>query len=204
VPQEWKDFLIFVLVVCSLDEEHARHEDEIIFKLFNDFFAGHAKKWNDDHEEGHRLAHQWEESINLILNKDASEEERRSKISQIQQEFPPFLESIKVHLKGEEDNLNAVGRKVVPLALQKQLSRKVFETTPGEKWEIIIPFIINNMPRHGQRVRYIRVLTWAMPERAQQIGAIIYRNCDSVMYERLRVACPNIIPRGLPNWHRYY
>jgi hypothetical protein len=37
-----------------------------------------------------------------------------------------------------------------------------------------------------QRVRYLKVLMWAMPERAQQIGAIVCRNVVAVMWERLR------------------
>ena len=43
-----------------------------------------------------------------------------------------------------------------------------------------------------------------MPERAQQIGAITYRNVDAVMWERLRTAVPEIIPRGAPGYKQYY
>ena len=43
-----------------------------------------------------------------------------------------------------------------------------------------------------------------MPERAQQIGAIIYRNVDAVMWERLRSEVPAIIPRTAPGYMRYY
>lgn len=40
-------------------------------------------------------------------------------------------------------------------------------------------------------------------ERAQQIGAIVYRNVDAVTWERLRLELPEIIPRGARNWKRY-
>lgn len=43
-----------------------------------------------------------------------------------------------------------------------------------------------------------------MPERSQQFGAILYRHVDAVMWERLRVQVPEIIPRGEHNWRRYY
>jgi hypothetical protein len=92
----------------------------------------------------------------------------------------------------------------VPLALMKEVSRRVWEITPANRWEVIVPYMVNNLPRHEQRVRYLKVLTWAMPERAQQIGSIVYRNVDAVMWERLRIEMPEIIPRGAPNWQRYY
>jgi hypothetical protein len=41
-----------------------------------------------------------------------------------------------------------------------------------------------------QRVRYLKVFMWAMPERAQQFGAIGYRNVDAVMWERVRTGSP--------------
>jgi hypothetical protein len=91
----------------------------------------------------------------------------------------------------------------LPLELQKQISRAVFEITPADQWEVIVPFIVNNLPRHLQRVRYLKCLAWSMPERAQQIGAMVYRNTDAVMWERLRVEVPEIIPRGVQNWRRY-
>ena len=43
-----------------------------------------------------------------------------------------------------------------------------------------------------------------MPERAQQIGAIVYRNVDAVMWERLRGEVPEIVPRGAAGWQQYY
>eukprot|EP00961_Rhodomonas_salina_P268276 3625638-Rhodomonas_salina.1 len=41
-----------------------------------------------------------------------------------------------------------------------------------------------------------------MPERAQQIGAIVYRNVDSVKWEMMRIEVPEMIPRGAYNWRR--
>ena len=75
---------------------------------------------------------------------------------------------------------------------------------PADKWEIILPFVITNLPRHESRIRYIHSLCWSLPERAQQIGAILYRRVDAVMWERLRVDVPAIVPRGAYSWKRYY
>lgn len=55
-----------------------------------------------------------------------------------------------------------------------------------------------------QRRRYLKCLIWAMPERAQQIGAMLYRGVDDVTWTRLAFEVPEMIPRGLPGHVRYY
>jgi tellurite resistance protein TehA-like permease len=185
-------------------EQHAIHEDEIIFKVFNDFFSEHAKKYNEDHATDFVLLNEWRVQCNVLLASPAlSGEELTVALSRLQNEIPVFLDHFLEHLQGEEDHLNPIGRRYLPLELQKQISRAVFEITPADQWEVIVPFIVNNLPRHLQRVRYLKCLAWSMPERAQQIGAMVYRNTDAVMWERLRVEVPEIIPRGVQNWRRY-
>jgi hypothetical protein len=66
-----------------------------------------------------------------------------------------------------------------------------------------MPFVVMSLPRHGSRVRYLKVLCWSKPERAQQIGAILYRHVDVVMWEQLQFEIPEIIPRGAIAWKRY-
>ena len=130
--------------------------------------------------------------------------ERQDSLETLKKELPPFFDHFLEHLKGEEDNLQPIGRKHLPLEVQKQISREAFRITSAEKWEIIIPYIVNNLPRHGQRVRYLKVLCWSLPERAQFIGSVVFRNVDAVMWERLRIEVPEIIPREANNWKRYY
>jgi hypothetical protein len=56
-----------------------------------------------------------------------------------------------------------------------------------------------------QRVRYLKAILWGLGgERAQMIGAIVYKNCDAVMWEVLVEEIPEIIPRGVCGWRRYY
>jgi hemerythrin-like domain-containing protein len=184
--------------------EHANHEDEVIFKMFNDFFEEHAKKYNDDHAEDRLLMDDWQMDLNQLLADDVDGHAKREIVAKLKDVMPKFLTHLEEHLVGEEDHLNPIGRRYVPLELQKQISRKAFEMTDSSRHEVIVPFIVNNLPRHQQRVRYLKCLTWAMPERAQQIGAIVYRNSTAVMWERLRVELPEIAPRGTTNWRRYY
>jgi tellurite resistance protein TehA-like permease/hemerythrin-like domain-containing protein len=189
---------------CILHEEHSKHEDEVIFKTFNDYFADHAKKYNEDHAEDHIKLEGWRALANQLLDKAMSKEARKEALEKLAKELPPFFDHFLEHLKGEEDNLQPIGRKHLPLEIMKQISRDVWRITPAEKWEVILPFIIKNLPRQLQRERYLKVLCWSMPERAQQFGAILYRNVDAVTWERLRTELPEIIPRGAPNFHRYY
>jgi tellurite resistance protein TehA-like permease len=189
---------------CILHEEHAKHEDQVIFKTFNDFFPQHARKYNDDHAEDHKKLKIWGDLANKLLDTNETVEERRGALAELQSVLPVFFEHFEEHLRGEEDNLNPIGRKYLPLAIMKDISRQVWDITPANKWEIIVPFIITNLPRQPMRVKYLKVLCWSMPERAQQIGAIVYRNVDAVMWERLRIEVPEIIPRGAPGWKRYY
>ena len=189
---------------CIVHEEHANAEDKVIFKTFNDFFENHAKKWNDDHAEDHKKMDDWHKVINVALNPSATADEKKTAVERLKKELPGFFTHFEQHMLGEEDNLQPIGRKHLPLEIQKQISRKCFELAPANRLEVMIPFVVNNAPREQQRIRYLKALCWAMPERAQQIGSILYRNTDAVMWERLRVELPEIIPRGAENWRRYY
>lgn len=187
-----------------MHDEHSKHEDLVIFKTFNDYFPEHATKWNTDHEEHHTKFHKWTDLANQMLDKTLDIQTRKAALDEIKGDLPGFLVELEEHLVGEELNLQPVGRKHIPLAITMDISRKVWDLTPANKWEIIIPFVLNNVPRQMQRVRYLKVLCWSMPERAQQIGAIVYRNVDAVMWELLSFELPEIIPRGVPGWKRYY
>lgn len=190
--------------LCIVHDEHSKHEEEVIFKEFNDWFSKHAKQYNDDHADFHVEIARFKNLANRLLDTSLGMEDRKGALALLRKELPPFFDHFLEHLKGEEDNLQPIGRKRLPLEIQKQISREVFKITAAENWEIMIPYVVNNLPRHLQRVRYLKVLLWSMPERAQQIGAIVYRNVDAVMWERLRVEIPEMIPRGAPGWRRYY
>ena len=71
-------------------------------------------------------------------------------------------------------------------------------------FSVIIDFTLNYLPRHSQRTRFLKILVWCMPERAQQVGAMVYRAVDAINWERLRCDVPSIVPRGIKYWKRYY
>lgn len=187
-----------------LDVEHSKHEDEVIFKTFNDYFRDHGKEYCEDHDEDRVKLERIRDETNRLLDTTVDLTERKAILRRLQSELPRSFESFLEHIRGEEDDMQPVGRKYMPLELQKQMARECFKLTSAEKWEVVLPYVINNLPYHPQRVNFIRSLCWSLPERAQQIGAILYRNVDAVMWERLRVEIPEIIPRGESNWRRYY
>lgn len=199
-----KYFAALYAQFCIVHEEHANAEDKVIFKVYNDYFEDHAKTWNDDHANDHKKMDEWHIVVNTALSSSASNQEKSEAIKRLKTELPSFFAHFEEHMLGEENDLQPIARKHISLELQKQISRKCFELAPASRLEVMIPFVVNNTPREQQRIRYLKALCWAMPERAQQIGSIVYRNVDAVMWERLRVELPEIIPRGAKNWRRYY
>lgn len=198
VAELYKPFIL-------LHEEHMLHEDKVVFKTFNDFFHGHADPYIQFHGDDKTRMENIGEDLRKILDGSiTSIEGRKSALLKLQQDMPAFFEDYLAHIHGEEDNLQPVGRKYMNLLLQKEMVKECFKLTSAERWEILIPYVVNNVPRHEQRVRYLKAMCWAMPERSQQVGAIVYRNVDAVMWERLRIEIPEMIPRGERNWRRFY
>mmetsp|Transcript_17264 Transcript_17264/g.37068 ORF Transcript_17264/g.37068 Transcript_17264/m.37068 type:complete len:980 (+) Transcript_17264:94-3033(+) len=185
-------------------EEHSNHEDAYIFKLFAEFFDGHTRKYNDDHSRDHVLLHKMADQVNLLLSPSSSSEAKAAAVADLQRDVPPFIEHLLEHLQGEEDNLKPIGKRYLPIAAQVEMTRSIFFATPAKRWELIMPYVLTHLPRHGQRVNYLKAFFWALPERAQQIGAILHRNLDAVMWERLRIELPEMVPRAAFNHWRYY
>ena len=185
-------------------EEHSRHENCVIFKVFSQYFPSYCKEYIQEHADDEAKLVRWSRMIDTLLDPKGDASEKDTAYEHLMYNIPEFLESQLLHLQREEEHLQPIGKKYVPITLQKQMIQDCFEITSSDQWEVMLPYIINNCSRHEQRIRYIKCLCWAMPERCQQIGAILYRHVDAVMWERLRVQVPEIIPRGEHNWRRYY
>ena len=124
--------------------------------------------------------------------------------SQLYTELKDFLADFELHLQGEEMHLQRLGRKQLNVDLQKAMIRSVWDMTPVDVWQIMMPWIVENAPMHQQRVKFVRAWLWSVPERAQLIGRMIYMKCDPAIWERLVVAVPEIVPRGVAGWRRFY
>mmetsp|Transcript_13654 Transcript_13654/g.43079 ORF Transcript_13654/g.43079 Transcript_13654/m.43079 type:complete len:611 (-) Transcript_13654:65-1897(-) len=143
-----------------MHDEHSAHEDTVIFKLFNDLFPGVAARWNHDHEADHATLDQ----LSALVEAAASASgDRGGAVRELQRRVPEFVQHLEEHLRGEEDNLNPVGRKHVPLALMKVLVSRCWELTPAERWQELVPWVVSNLPNNVMRARFLKTWTWAMP-----------------------------------------
>lgn len=72
-------------------------------------------------------------------------------------------------------------------------------------WADLLPWQLSLLPDQASRVRMLRCLLWAMPERAQHFGLLLAARLDAVMWHRLARALPEVIPRRAGRgWMRYY
>lgn len=180
------------------------HEQDAIYKVCSDFFPDHGRKFIMDHRDDRALLIDWCELADIVLDSRHQLLERKEALDRLRSELPPFFSHLIRHFTGEQQNIDPIVRKYFSVELKKQVARDVWTVTPAARWEVIIPFVLVNLPRHSQRVTFLRSLLWSMPERAQQVGAIVYRHVDAVMWERLRYDVREIIPRGAPEWVRYH
>jgi hypothetical protein len=68
----------------------------------------------------------------------------------------------------------------------------------------MLPWVVNNLPMLPQRVRFLKTLLWALPERSQQLGFMLALGVDAVQWRRITDELPELIPRGADGWERYY
>lgn len=184
--------------------EHINHQERVIYEACAEFFPEHGKKFHHDHRDDRALLLDWCELADIVLDNRSPLRERMDALERLRAELPPFFSHLIRHFTGEEENIDPIIKKYFPLELKKQLARQVWAITPAENWELVIGFTLLNLPRHEQRVSFLRSLLWGIPERSQQVGAIVYRNVDAVMWERLRIEIREMIPRGAAGWVRNY
>lgn len=179
---------------------HAAHEEQVLFKTFEDYFPGVAQKYSADHAaDGPKLA-AWADAVAAL---EAGGAGWAPALATLRAELPAFTAELAEHLIGEETELQPVGRKHVPIDVQKEVMRKIFEMTPATVLADFFPWCVSNMPLTGQRVKFCRCWLWAVPERAQQIGAWLALGLDAPTWARLTAQVPEIVPRGAPGWKKY-
>lgn len=66
-----------------------------------------------------------------------------------------------------------------------------------------VPLVVNSLRHHPQRLMFVRILLWAMPDRGSQIGTMLALGVDSVMFQRISDDIPDVIPRGMNGWHKF-
>lgn len=182
---------------------HAEQEENIIFKEFEKYVPGLTKRAHDEHVEQDDIFDRLMGCIETLESDEGANDPKS--LSALKEELPKFLDEFEGHLRNEEEHLQRGGRKQLNIEVQKDMLRRIWDSTPTEVWAEFLPYVVNNLPMHQQRVKFVRCWAiWALPERAQLIGRMIAMGVDGHIWARLVESVPEIAPRGEPHWRRYY
>ena len=191
---------------------HSVHEDEVLFPVARSFYPGLNPKMDADHENIHALLDRLSHVIKEFPAGAPGDEESAASIppalaavlNEVKAAFPAWADEALEHLRDEEQSVTVVIRKQLSIARQREVTRQVFEVTPSREWHSVLPWTLKNLPVPMWKVRYLRTFLWAVPDRAQEIGLIVYRGVDSALWSFLVEEIPELIPRGLSGWRKLY
>lgn len=183
-----------------LERQLATHKDSIIFPAINEVAFGAADEFiglNGRSLEQLARAHR---RIQVLLDA-RTVEERQAAISELRGGTEKWLGQLEHQLIREREVLYPIVEKLVPLRVQKHLLRKMWD---GIAWSHLAPWTIKHLPNRDRRVRLLRAIQWAMPERLQTVGLYVARGVDSVMWTDTVRDIPALIPRGMLGYVPYY
>ncbi|CAN0230539.1 unnamed protein product [Scytosiphon promiscuus] len=65
-------------------------------------------------------------------------------------------------------------------------------------------WVLSNLRIRDHRTKFLKTWIWAMPERAQVLGLMVYRVVNDIVWVEVARDLPQVIPRGLPGYRRYF
>ncbi|KAG2453177.1 hypothetical protein HYH02_002501 [Chlamydomonas schloesseri] len=174
--------------------EHGKHEDNVIFVQYNEFFPHVTAEADAQHHELEAMSGKID---NLLAGAPSA--------AALTEAVEAYGSALEKHLRTEEDHLQGLPRKYIPLALAKELVRKCWAITPIDTWHTLLPLLLESMPMLQQRTRFLKTLLWSMPERCHLFGLIVCKGVDAVHWRRIAIELPELAPRGVDAiWERYY
>ena len=78
------------------------------------------------------------------------------------------------------------------------------DTTTAERWRVVLPFVVNNLPHYVWKTRYVKALLWGNALRAQEVGLMLYHSVDCDVWNLLCKEIPHLAPRGAAAHKRLY
>lgn len=189
--------------IHMMHAEHSQHEEQILYPFFNSYFPGYCRFVGKEHTEGEHELAEAASAVESLLHSDSAGQ-RASAVQDLKKMLPTLIEHLIEHLDYEELYVNHVPKKYFNPKITRKLTRQIWESTSAEKWAVLVPFVINFSPLLGQKARFLRCLRWAMPERIQQVGGMVYDGVSPTMWQRLTKFVPEMAPRGVFGWTRYY
>lgn len=203
-PESLGTFLALARPLLTTYKAHSVHEDDIMFPAVRAVFPGLDPGATAEHEHHSADLVRLEAAINAAEAAPRGSDAAAAAVRDFQAQLPPWGAHVLAHLRGEEAGITVVARKYLTLARQRELTRRMFDATRTEDWHVIVPFVLANLPHPGWQQRYVRAWLWAIPERAVELGLIIYRGCDSVTYAALADDAPELVPRGAAGWRKQW
>ena len=103
-----------------------------------DFFPAQLERAQHEHVE-HRAEFLAFDALFATLKEPAlSEKARDEALASLKEKFVAFKKGTAAHLKGEENDINPIGKKYTTYAMQKQLLRECWELTGVKKWRSLL------------------------------------------------------------------
>jgi len=193
---------------------HSSQEESVMFPYIRSVFPGSAAVYDEEHDRDHLLLEGAVVMVDRIeflhrrlfgAERDISFEDEYKKLKvQLADATIRIRDNVNSHIDGEELHLSVVGRKYTPLKLQKQLVTSIFNFSPLSDWTRLIPFVMNYNYVHRRRVRFLTCLRWAVPERIQHIGKLVYEGVSPTKWDMLAADVPEMVPRHIAGYVRQW
>lgn len=132
------------------------------FPIARGVFPGINMSVDDDH---HYLDGKLEEMISSLsalkhANLKTPPTDLSASLASLKSSLPVWLEKAEAHLRNEETTITVVIRKYVSIERQKEGTRRVYDLTSADDWQIILPYFLRNLPIPMWKVRYLRTFIW--------------------------------------------
>ncbi len=205
-----KDSNAVELAVADMEDllttfaEHSRHEDNILFPAVRRLFPGLNKDADLEHHGLHDQADAMAAAITQYKSSARNVVAAQELLKVVNSIMPAWQQAVDTHLRNEEKTMTVVVRKYFPLEYQIELAKQVYDTTTAERWRVVLPFVVNNLPHYVWKTRYVKALLWGNALRAQEVGLMLYHSVDCDVWNLLCKEIPHLAPRGAAAHKRLY
>ncbi len=131
----------------------------------------------------------------VAINLKEGRERKKALLSQVCAILGPLGEHLSAHMGDEDKRLGPLGRKYFTPARASAVVRAAFESAPPGAWRTLLPFYLVNLPTNANRVRMLRCLIWAVPERVQLLGLWCKEGLPGLVFDNIANDIPEMVPR---------
>ncbi|RYG51171.1 hypothetical protein EON67_03915 [archaeon] len=176
-----------------------RHKNAVLFPALNEVVGGVADSFTGLNMRSADRVVRAHNAVQALLDA-TTPETRAAALDTLRNATSTWFTELSAQLTREHQVLYPVAEKLMTLQVHKALLKHMWD---AQEWAALVPWTLRHLPTKDRRLRMLRALQWAMPERTQQIGLYIVRDVDAVMWADLTRDMPALIPRGMPGWSQY-